>query len=592
MSLTGAFATGLSGLDANSQNIDIIGNNIANVNTPSYKAKRALFTTQFMRNLSLGSPPSGASGGTNPMQVGLGTRIGGIQTDFTNGGISGTGIATNMAIEGNGFFIVEQANEQFYTRDGQFALNSENKLTTATGALVQGYAVDQNFNIVPGVLNDLDIQIGSLTIAEATGNVNFEGNLNAAGEVSSGGSLHDSRTFFTDAALTPGNEEAGATDLTVGGNNLYIDDGAGGSFLAFEGGTDTIITISGVEKAGQALASKTFAFSTDPTVIATVDDAGTNINDFIAFINDALGLSSVSINGETLGGGASLVAGEIVIAGNEGAVQDLLLETGHITASSSAPGFSGIANPMVMQKTQAADGEAGRTSFVVFDSLGTEIQVDLTFIKQSVVPDGGTVWQWVAESNDNDALPRIVGLGNVEFDQNGVFVSASNSAFSLTRLNGADDPLTVNMVFDNGIDSITALASTSSVVSPVRQDGSPLGTLDEFSVGEDGTITGSFTNGLTRTIGQVAIATFINNDGLIEAGNNMYTSGANSGNAVIGTPLTLGAGRVVAGAIEQSNVDLAEEFVNLITSSTGFSAASRVITTTDQMLQQLLLIGR
>ena len=591
MSLTNAFSTGLSGLDANSQNIDIIGNNIANVNTPSYKTQRAMFTTQFMRNLSLGSPPSGDSGGTNPIQTGLGTRIAGIQTDFTNGGISSTGIATNMAIEGNGFFIVEQTGEQLYTRDGQFSLNSENKLVTADGSLVQGYGVDANFQIIPGVLEDLDIQMGSLTIAEATGNVNFEGILNASGPISTGGSVHTTRTFFTDALLTPGNEETGATDLTVGGNDLYIDDGAGGSFLAIEGGTDTIITISGVEKGGQTLADRSFAFSTTPAVTSTVSDSGTTMNDFIDFINDALGLSNVSINGQTLGGLASLTAGQITVTGNEGSVQDLLLETGHLTASNTV---SGVANPFVMSNTGSADGEAARTSFVVFDSLGTQVQVDLTLVKQAVVPDGGTVWQWIAESNDNDALPRIVGLGNLEFDQNGQFVSSTNTAFSITRLNGADDPLTVNMVFDNGIDNISALATGpgDSIISPVRQDGSQIGTLDAFSVGEDGVITGSFTNGLTRTIGQLAIATFINNDGLVQVGNNKYSAGPNSGNAVIGQALTLGSGRIIGGAIEQSNVDLAEEFVNLITSSTGFSAASRVITTTDQMLQQLLLIGR
>ncbi len=589
MSLTGAFSTGLSGLDANSQNISIIGNNISNVNTPSFKAQRAMFTTQFMRNLSLGSPPNGDSGGTNPIQTGLGTRIAGIQTDFTNGGISATGIATNMAIEGSGFFIIEQAGEQLYTRDGQFSLNSENKLVTADGSLVQGYDVDANFQIIPGVLDDMDIQLGSLTIAEATANVNFEGILNASGTISTGGSTHTTRTFYTDALLTT--TETGTTDLTVGGNDLYIDDGAGGSFLAIEGGTDTIITISGVEKGGQTLADRTFAFSTTPAVTATVDDSGTSMDDFIAFMNDALGLSSVSINGETLGGGATLTAGQITVTGNEGAVQDLLLETGHFTASNTV---SGIANPFVTTKTGTADGEAARTSFVVFDSLGTQVQVDLTVVKQSVVPDGGTIWQWVAESNDNDALPRIVGLGNITFDQNGQFVSATNSAFSIARLNGADDPLTVNMLFDNGIDNISALATGpgGSIISPVRQDGSQVGTLDAFSVGEDGTITGSFPNGLTRTIGQLAIATFINNDGLVQVGNNKYEAGANSGNAVIGQALTLGAGRIIGGAIEQSNVDLAEEFVNLITSSTGFSAASRVITTTDQMLQQLLLIGR
>jgi flagellar hook protein FlgE len=126
----------------------------------------------------------------------------------------------------------------------------------------------------------------------------------------------------------------------------------------------------------------------------------------------------------------------------------------------------------------------------------------------------------------------------------------------------------------------------------MQQDGSPIGTLDSFSVGEDGVITGSFTNGLARTIGQFALASFVNNEGLVALGNNFYGTGPNSGNPIIAAPTQFGTGRVVAGALEQSNVDLASEFVDLITASTGFSAASRVITTADELLQQLLLVGR
>ncbi|MFA7237462.1 MAG: flagellar hook-basal body complex protein, partial [Phycisphaeraceae bacterium] len=243
MAVTGSFYTALTGLNANSRAIDVVGNNIANVNTPGFKASQALFATQFLENLSAGSPPDGQStGGTNPLQVGLGTRFAGVQTNFNNGGIRSTGFNTNMAIEGNGFFIVDQGDGRFYTRDGQFSLNSDNDLATESGAMVQGYGVDQNFNVATGALGNLNIPLGSLTTAEATSEVNLEGNLNASGSISTGGSQHTSRTFYTDALLTAGNESTGAEDLTVAGNDLYISDGAGGSFLALEGGTNTILT--------------------------------------------------------------------------------------------------------------------------------------------------------------------------------------------------------------------------------------------------------------------------------------------------------------------------------------------------------------
>lgn len=590
MGLTGAFSTGLSGLDASSRNLDVIGNNIANVNTPAFKASRAMFTTQLLQNLSLGSPPSGDSGGTNPVQVGLGTRLAGVQTNFTNGGVQATGVNSHMAIEGNGYFVVDAEDERFFTRDGQFLLNNRNELVTAGGARVQGFGVDDNFNIVPGALESLEIPLGSLTIAEATGNVNFEGNLNASGPISTGGSIHTSRAFFTDPLLTAGTEAAGAEDLTVPGTNLFISDGAGGSFLAIEGGTDTIITVDGVEKAGQALDSARFAF-TDAATADTlgVDAFGATLDEYLAFLDEYLGLDSTVVNGQDLGGGVALTAGQIVITGNEGEAQDLKIETTSFTASNVS---TGIAQPMVMTNTQDADGESARTSFAVFDSLGTPITVDLTFVKQENVSGGGTIWQWMAESNDNDGPDRVLGLGVVEFDSRGQFLQASNEAFSVIRENGATTPLTVTMDFDDGTDAISALADENSLIAAIRQDGSPIGTLDAFSVAEDGVITGTFTNGLSRTVGRVALATFLNNQGLVGVGNNLFTTGPNSGNPIIGGPTEFTAGRVISNALEQSNVDLAGEFVDLISASTGFSAASRVITTADDLLQQLLLIGR
>ncbi len=131
-------------------------------------------------------------------------------------------------------------------------------------------------------------------------------------------------------------------------------------------------------------------------------------------------------------------------------------------------------------------------------------------------------------------------------------------------------------------------AHTGSEMEMSNQDGIQIGTLTSFSVGGDGTITGSFDNGQTRTLGQVALATFDNNNGLNNLGGNFYAAAANSGTPKISTPATLGAGTIQSGALEQSNVDLAGEFTKMIISSTGFSAASRVITTSDQMLTDLL----
>ena len=129
-------------------------------------------------------------------------------------------------------------------------------------------------------------------------------------------------------------------------------------------------------------------------------------------------------------------------------------------------------------------------------------------------------------------------------------------------------------------------------LAAVFQDGSGIGTLANFSIGEDGLITGLFTNGLTRTVGQVAMATFANPEGLVDVGNNMFRVGPNSGEAIITEAFQFGTGRMLSGALELSNVDLSQEFINMILASTGYSAASRVISTTDELLDQLLILGR
>lgn len=589
MASTTALFTGLSGLISNSRRLDVIGNNIANVNTTAFKSNRMTFTPTFSRNFSLGTAPSDSTGGSNPGQVGLGVTVAGTQRNFNNGAIGVTGVATDLAIEGDGFFIVNQAGSRLFTRSGSFIRNPENDLITQSGAKVMGFAVDDQFNVIDGDLVELNIPVGTMTLAEQTRNVIFNGNLNASGEIASTGSVHESRAFYTDAlGTTP---VTGATDLTA--TDIYVSDGAGGFTLAFDSATMALggssITVGGVEKGGKDLGTANFAISA--VAVDGADGFGTTFADYVSFLDEYLGTDSTAVGTVSdLGGSVTLNgSGQIVVTGNEGEVQSLDIETGDMTVN--VPG-AGLGNPMVMTKTADANGESVRTSFVVYDSLGTPLTIDLSFVLQDTTASGGTTWQFVAESSDNDATDRLLALGEVSFDSNGRFVSATNQSFSIQRANGAVNPLTVNMDFDSGTDAVSSFTDSASNLAAVFQDGSPIGTLGSFSIGEDGTISGSFTNGLTRTIGQVALAKFSNPEGLVDAGDNLFGSGPNSGTPLIAKPRDFGTGRVVGGALELSNVDLSQEFINMILASTGYSAASRVITTTDELITQLLALGR
>jgi flagellar hook protein FlgE len=139
---------------------------------------------------------------------------------------------------------------------------------------------------------------------------------------------------------------------------------------------------------------------------------------------------------------------------------------------------------------------------------------------------------------------------------------------------------------------VTQLTDPVSTVVMTTQDGFPPGTLSTFAVGTDGTITGAYSNGLTQTLGQVAVATFTNYEGLIALTDNLYVTGPNSGEPIVGPALTLDAGRIASGYLEMSNVDLSREFINLISASTGFSASGRVISTSDELLRELLTLAR
>jgi flagellar hook protein FlgE len=586
MASTTSLFTGLSGLVANSRRLDVIGNNISNVNTTAFKSTRMAFAPSFSRTFSLGSAPGTTTGGTNPAQIGLGVTVASTQRNFNNGPIGGTGVTTDIAIEGDGFFIMDVAGTQHFTRAGNFLRNPNNDLVSQSGAKVLGFAVNEQFNVEDGNLVPISIPVGTLTLAEATRNVTFNGNLNAAGSVATVGSVFTGQAMFSDAALTT--PITAATDLTT--TTVYVSDGLGGSTLMFDPLVNPkVITMAGVEKGGKTIEPRSFAFS--GASVAGAADFGTTFGDFMTFVEDVLGLNNTNVGvNSNLGGSVTLNAGgQMVVEGNEGVVQELGPESIEFTVANPGAGSS---TPITLNRSSFADGESVRTSFIVYDSLGTPVTVDITLVLQATTASGGTTWQMIAESDDSDQLSRIVGLSELTFDSDGTLLTASSQTLNIVRDNGADSPLTITMDFNSDAYAVSSLSDTGSNLAMVSQDGSPIGTLSNFSIAEDGRIAGSFTNGLTRTIGQVAIAKFTNPEGLVDAGDNLYRSGPNSGAAFITRPREFGTGRLVGSALEQSNVDLSQEFINMILASTGYSAASRVITTTDELITQLLALGR
>ncbi len=586
MGLTSSLFAGLSGMKTNEFRMDVIGNNISNVNTNAYKSSNVNFQTQFLHTLSFGSAPSGNIGGTNPMQIGTGSMVGGISRNFSEGAPETTGSKTDLSIQGDGMFILQKPDgSQVYTRDGSFQFNAENYLLSSDGYFLQGYNIDKNFNIVEGSLHKLRIPLGEITTAALTSHAQFSGDLNAAGNPAidpvTGYANGNVRTVLNDKLSDNGGPLTTSTLLT----NLQNEDGEN---VVLDG---NVITMDEASKGGKTLPAESFTVSATST-----------LGDFMTWLQGVLGIntssklpdftsdpSAVSNPGVRINsaGDAIEVVGNIgtlnkIELGNKAMKVTQGTATG-IAAAGSLPFDFSVPNGFTQ-----ADVESVRTSFRAYDSLGSPMDVDITLVMQSKNPTGGITWRYFAECGADSDADRTVGTGTITFDANGKYLDGSDLNISIDRAGtGAATPQTIAIDFSE-MDGF----SMKNAISLFSQDGFQSGTLQDYSIGPDGIITGSFTNGLTRSLGQVVMATFRNYEGLVADAGNVYTTGPNSGSPVVKKPQELGAGTINAGALELSNVDLSREFINLIISNNGFSAATRVIQTSNKMMNELMMLTR
>jgi len=385
--------------------MDVIGNNIANVNTVGYKTSRVTFQDMLYQSLRAATAPSQDRGGTNPRQVGLGVQLGTIDVIHSPGNLQPTGITTDLAIRGNGFFIVLEGDQQFYTRAGVFDFDQEGWLVSkASGMRVAGW------NAVNGAV-DTDKPVEAIRI------------------------------------------------------------------------------------------------SSDHTLPARATT-------------------------------------QVVLTGNLSA--------------------------------ESAVGATVTRSISVYDSLGRRQEVLVTFTKAA-----DNQWDWAATWNGTS-----VGSGQITFTATGEYSGVNGTQVTFTPPGGA-----APMTFDLDFESLTQYSGLSDV-NVRSQNGFPPGSLEEVRIDATGTITGIFSNGLTQVLAQLATATFANPGGLEQVGETSFRASHNSGLPRIGTPGTADRGFVASGTVEMSNVDLSEEFTQMIITQRGFQANSRIITTSDEMLQELVNLKR
>lgn len=410
-----AFSVPLSGLDASSQALTQIANNLANLNTPGYKSSSVDFTTLFYQNL-------GTSGAGDPIQSGTGVNVGSIAMDFSDGAVDTTGINSNAAIQGNGFFVVNQGGQDLYTRAGDFTVSNDGLLETANGGLVQGYGATNGVVNPNGALSSLQVGTGVTAPAHATANLDLSLNLDSSSAVG-----------------------------TTFAQPLQVYDSLGGNHTLTATFTKT--------------ASNTWSYN------VTLPGADT------------------------------------------GSPSDTSLASGTVN----------------------------------FDANG------------NVVPPTATV----PVSDD-------------------VAMTSGTLSDGAANLN-----VTWHLLDAQGNSQITQTAAASAPLS-TSQDGAPSGNLLSFTIQSDGTISGSFSNGETQALGQIALANFADDQGIQNVGNNSYQASLASGPATIGVAGTGSFGQLEGGAVEESNVDIAAQFADMIQAQRGYEANAHTVTTFDQITQDTM----
>lgn len=418
--------SGISGLHAHQQMIDVTGNNIANVNTVGYKSQSVEFQDTLSQMVGAAGSPQNGMGGTNPSQVGLGVRVSGINSNFSQGSAQTTGKSGDMMVQGDGFFITRQGNEQMYTRAGSFSFDANGTLVTSTGQPVQGWTAVDGKVTASGQPADIKMPLGATIPPAATTTITLKGNMTS--------DYPENKLATEDVVSIPVKvfDKEGATHTVTAKFTRTIDPNRDSTTVP-----DTTWDVALYDQDGNAISGAT--------------------------------------------GELDLTSGKAIVSATDSPAQGELDKDGNM---------------------QVGDYKINMADITMY-------------------------------SGQSDAR---------------VFSTDGQTAGALTSL--------------------------------------------AYTVSDTGEITGVYSNGLKQTLGQVAMATFKNPEGLEKVGNSTFRSTVNSGYAQVGQPASAGMGQVISGALEMSNVDLAQEFTNLVVAQRGFQANSKIITTSDEILQELVSMKR
>ncbi len=555
MSLMNSLNTGVSGLRGFQTKMDVIGNNIANVNTTGFKSGRVSFAEMMNLNLTRGgSRISDTPQFTN--QLGLGVRVSSIDRDLNQGSLETTNRPTDLAIQGGGYFLVGDGSQNLLTRAGNFSFNKDGFLVSQSGMRVQGYNGDGEGNIVSGgSTSDLRINFEDIFRPQSTQNVNLAGNLNSGGASSQ--------------VVTQ------TVPFTLDGGDLADGDTLLDQISQFQGLQDGEVVSFTITNADGSTSEVSFPFEarviddSDPDNPVVVQE-GSTLNDFISFIS-----------AEAADATATLRDGLIVL--NSDRIGDSEINIGGFQISDPADPDSvarDVAQLDFRVTTQGADNTKTISS-TVYDGLGKPHTLIVEFTQQE---DG--MWGYSARILDG----QEIGSGTVEFDADGRLISSTFDELTFNPGNGAS-PVTFNLNFASEGKALTQFDG-SSTANAVSQDGFAQGELVDFFVDNDGFLVGSYSNGKSKNLGQLALANVPNPEGLQNIGNGLLSLNDRAGDLSLEIATNMAGTNIASGALESSNVDLAKEFTDMIITQRAYQSNARVIQTADQILAEAVNLKR
>ncbi len=554
--------TAVSGMNAYQKMLDVVGNNLANVNSTSYKASSVTFSELLGETIKKASEPTASIGGTNPQRIGSGVEIAGVTTNLTQGNILSTGNAMDMAIEGAGYFVLNDGIKDIYTRAGRFSVDSGLMLIdSTTGYRVQRTGTlgeDDGFQISGD--QDIRVPYGTAMPASATSVITISGNLGADTSLGTpqAQTLVSNMTFEMNGTLAGLTTELDQLDQFSGGSAA---DGQMDANPAVDSGQ---VIISGTNKDGSALsAGLTFGVT-----------AGTTIGDFIDHLNNNVLTDST----------ATLVNGKVRIVDNDTGYSYSDIQFEYQTVA----GAGDLQLPNYFEYERVGGVETGNVSITVYDSLGGAHMLSGTFVPTSV----DNTWDLVVTAIDGDVETlnkrRIEGI---EFNENdGAFLDLTDSTgtFSVSFSNSpaTEQLIGVNFGTIGQFDGLTQFKGDSTAVAR-EQDGYSAGQLTSVSVNNEGVINGLFSNGVKMEIAQLEIGLFQNPAGLENVGGGYFMGTVNSGEVISTIGTVGGAGVIHGGSLESSNADTATEMVNLITAQNGFQVNARTIQVANEIMKEL-----